>query len=74
MQTTQEIVELILDSNRNALLTLDLKVIVTLFDPALRPPCGSKSVIMQISIITMALGVGTLIAGMFGMNVCDLSP
>jgi hypothetical protein len=28
-------------------------------------------VIMQISIITMGLGVGTLLAGLFGMNVRD---
>lgn len=47
VQSTQEIVELILDSNRNALLALDLKV----------------------SILTMGIGVGTLIAGVFGMNV-----
>jgi len=47
VQSTQEIVELILDSNRNALLTLDLKI----------------------SIITMGLGVGTLLAGLFGMNL-----
>ncbi|KAF9653724.1 Mg2+ transporter protein cora-like protein [Thelephora ganbajun] len=47
IQSTQEIVELILDSNRNALLTLDLKI----------------------SIITMGLGVGTLLAGLFGMNL-----
>ena len=39
--------ELILDSNRNALLALDLKV----------------------SILTMGIGVGTLVAGVFGMNV-----
>ena len=26
---------------------------------------------MQISIITMGLGVGTLLAGLFGMNVCN---
>lgn len=47
VQSTQEIVELILDSNRNALLALDLKV----------------------SILTMGIGVGTLSAGLFGMNV-----
>ncbi|KAI0088905.1 Mg2+ transporter protein cora-like protein [Irpex rosettiformis] len=47
VQSTQEIVELILDSNRNALLALDLKV----------------------SILTMGLGVGTLAAGLFGMNL-----
>jgi len=47
VQSTQEIVELILDSNRNALLSLDL----------------------QVSILTMGLGVGTLIAGLFGMNL-----
>ena len=41
MQSTQEIVELILDSNRNALLTLDLKVIATLFDPL--TPLGDSS-------------------------------
>ena len=33
---------------------------------------GLKSVITQISMITMGLGVGTLLAGVFGMNVCEL--
>ncbi|KAK7055444.1 magnesium transporter [Favolaschia claudopus] len=47
VQSTQEIVELILDSNRNALLALDLKV----------------------SIITMGIGSGAMVAGIFGMNV-----
>ncbi|EIM81924.1 Mg2+ transporter protein cora-like protein [Stereum hirsutum FP-91666 SS1] len=47
VQSTQEIVELILDSNRNSLLALDLKV----------------------SIGTMGIGVGALIAGIFGMNL-----
>ncbi|KAL9709829.1 magnesium ion transporter [Leucoagaricus gongylophorus] len=47
VQSTQEIVELILDSNRNALLALDLKV----------------------SIATMGLGTGALVAGLFGMNL-----
>ncbi|KAL6301437.1 hypothetical protein BKA93DRAFT_797437 [Sparassis latifolia] len=47
VQSTQEIVELLLDSNRNALLTLDLKV----------------------SILTMGVGIGTLVAGLFGMNL-----
>ncbi|KAI0790465.1 Mg2+ transporter protein cora-like protein [Abortiporus biennis] len=47
VQSTQEIVELILDSNRNALLALDL----------------------QVSILTMGIGVGTLVAGLFGMNL-----
>ncbi|KAF7761411.1 hypothetical protein Agabi119p4_9403 [Agaricus bisporus var. burnettii] len=47
VQSTQEIVELILDSNRNALLALDLKV----------------------SIATMGLGTGALVAGVFGMNL-----
>ncbi|KAG9103962.1 magnesium ion transporter [Ceratobasidium sp. 370] len=47
VQSTQEIVELILDSNRNALLALDLKV----------------------SIGTFGIGVGALVAGLFGMNV-----
>ncbi|CDO71150.1 hypothetical protein BN946_scf184845.g20 [Trametes cinnabarina] len=47
VQSTQEIVELILDSNRNALLALDLKI----------------------SILTMGIGVGTLLAGIFGMNL-----
>ena len=47
VQSTQEIVELILDSNRNALLALDLKI----------------------SILTMGIGIGTLVAGVFGMNV-----
>ena len=42
--------ELILDSNRNALLALDLKV----------------------SIVTMGIGVGALVAGLFGMNVRPL--
>ncbi|KAG8991169.1 magnesium ion transporter [Tulasnella sp. JGI-2019a] len=47
VQSTQEIVELILDSNRNALLALDLKI----------------------SIATMGIGLGALIAGFFGMNL-----
>lgn len=47
VQSTQEIVELILDANRNSLLALDLKV----------------------SIGTMGIGVGALVAGLFGMNV-----
>ncbi|KAJ7154595.1 Mg2+ transporter protein cora-like protein [Mycena filopes] len=47
VQSTQEIVELILDSNRNSLLALDLKV----------------------SIITMGIGSGALVAGLFGMNL-----
>ncbi|KLO14034.1 Mg2+ transporter protein cora-like protein [Schizopora paradoxa] len=47
VSSTQEIVELILDSNRNALLALDLKV----------------------SIMTLGIGVGALIAGLFGMNL-----
>ncbi|KAI0777341.1 Mg2+ transporter protein cora-like protein [Trametes elegans] len=47
VQSTQEIVELILDSNRNALLALDLKI----------------------SIFTMGIGMGTLVAGVFGMNL-----
>jgi len=47
VQSTQEIVELILDSNRNSLLALDLKV----------------------SIGTLGIGTGALVAGMFGMNL-----
>ncbi|KZP17489.1 cora-domain-containing protein [Athelia psychrophila] len=47
VQSTQEIVELILDSNRNQLLALDLKV----------------------SIMTMGIGTGALVAGIFGMNL-----
>ncbi|KAJ8517130.1 hypothetical protein ONZ45_g5666 [Pleurotus djamor] len=47
VQSTQEIVELILDANRNALLALDL----------------------QVSIGTMGIGTGALIAGLFGMNI-----
>ncbi|EPQ53714.1 Mg2+ transporter protein [Gloeophyllum trabeum ATCC 11539] len=47
VQSTQEIVELILDSNRNSLLALDLKV----------------------SIGTMGIGAGALVAGLFGMNL-----
>ncbi|KIJ99095.1 hypothetical protein K443DRAFT_680247 [Laccaria amethystina LaAM-08-1] len=47
VQSTQEIVELILDANRNALLALDLKV----------------------SIATLGVGTGALIAGLFGMNL-----
>ncbi|CAK5272049.1 unnamed protein product [Mycena citricolor] len=49
VQSTQEIVELILDSNRNALLALDL----------------------QVSIITMGLGSGALVAGLVGMNMTN---
>jgi magnesium transporter len=47
MQSTQEIAELMLDSGRNALLALDVKI----------------------SIATLGVGTGALIAGMFGMNV-----
>ncbi|KAF8191144.1 magnesium transporter [Pholiota molesta] len=47
VQSTQEIVELILDSNRNQLLALDLKV----------------------SIATLGVGTGALVAGLFGMNL-----
>ncbi|KAM5541790.1 hypothetical protein V8D89_004519 [Ganoderma adspersum] len=47
VQSTQEIVELILDANRNALLALDLKI----------------------SILTMGIGIGTLVVGVFGMNL-----
>ncbi|KAK2465603.1 hypothetical protein APHAL10511_002495 [Amanita phalloides] len=47
VQSTQEIVELVLDSNRNALLALDLKV----------------------SMATMGIGTGALVAGLFGMNL-----
>ncbi|KAF4616932.1 hypothetical protein D9613_008700 [Agrocybe pediades] len=47
VQSTQEIVELILDSNRNALLALDL----------------------QVSIATLGIGSGALVAGLFGMNL-----
>jgi magnesium transporter len=47
---TQEIVELVLDTNRNALLALDLRV----------------------SIGTMGLAVGALMASLFGMNVSDI--
>jgi magnesium transporter len=50
MQSTQEITELMLDSNRNALLALGLKV----------------------SIATLGLGTGALVAGLFGMNVSRL--
>ena len=47
MNSTQEIAELMLDSGRNALLALDIKV----------------------SIATLGMGTGALIAGVFGMNV-----
>ncbi|KAG0148064.1 hypothetical protein CROQUDRAFT_655442 [Cronartium quercuum f. sp. fusiforme G11] len=47
IKSTEEIIELILDSNRNTLLALDLKV----------------------SITTMGLGTGALLAGLFGMNL-----
>ncbi|KDQ22507.1 cora superfamily [Pleurotus ostreatus PC15] len=50
IQSTQEIVELILDSNRNALLALDLQATL-------------------VSIGTMGIGAGALIAGLFGMNL-----
>ncbi|KAJ7474531.1 magnesium transporter [Mycena galericulata] len=49
VQSTQEIVELILDSNRNSLLALDLKV----------------------SIMTMGIGSGAMVAGLFGMNLAS---
>ncbi|TXT15693.1 hypothetical protein VHUM_00196 [Vanrija humicola] len=47
MQSTQEISELMLDSSRNALLALDVKV----------------------SMATLGIGAGALIAGIFGMNL-----
>jgi len=50
MQSTQEIAELMLDSGRNALLALDIKV----------------------SIATLGVGTGALVAGFFGMNVCPI--
>lgn len=49
MQSTQEIAELMLDSGRNALLALDVKL----------------------SVATVGLGTGALIASTFGMNVCS---
>ena len=67
VQSTQEIVELILDSNRNALLALDLKVGIRI--PLRRTFCKLKRYIFQVSIWTMGIGVGTLVAGLFGMNV-----
>ena len=51
MNSTQEIAELMLDSGRNALLALDVKI----------------------SIATLGVGSGALIAGMFGMNVSSPS-
>ncbi|OCF55812.1 magnesium transporter [Kwoniella mangroviensis CBS 10435] len=47
MNSTQEIAELMLDSGRNALLALDVKI----------------------SIATLGIGTGALIAGLFGMNL-----
>lgn len=47
MNSTQEITELMLDSGRNALLSLDISV----------------------SIITLGVTGGALVAGFFGMNV-----
>jgi magnesium transporter len=47
VRSTEDIVELILDANRNELLALDLKV----------------------SIGTLGLTSGALVAGLFGMNV-----
>jgi Mg2+ and Co2+ transporter CorA len=46
-QSTQEIAELMLDSGRNALLALDIKI----------------------SIATLGVGCGAMVAGLFGMNV-----
>jgi magnesium transporter len=47
VQSTQEIVEHVLDASRNALLALDVKI----------------------SIGTLGLGFGAMVAGLFGMNV-----
>ena len=52
MQSTQEIAELMLDSGRNALLALDVKI----------------------SIATLGIGSGALLAGVFGMNVSPATP
>ena len=68
VQSTQEIVELILDSNRNSLLALDLKV-RDVFQ-ANWPKYDHLIIIAQVSIGTMGIGTGALVAGMFGMNVC----
>jgi magnesium transporter len=59
-------VELILDSNRNSLLALDLKVCYRL--------AANYFVVFtpynyQVSIGTMGIGTGALVAGLFGMNV-----
>jgi len=67
VQSTQEIVELILDSNRNTLLALDLKVRFSLV--VLSDVLNS----WQVSMATFGVGVGTLVAGVFGMNVRSLS-
>ena len=68
VQSTQEIVELVLDSNRNELLALDLKVRTRSL------PVRLVSNISQISIWTMGIGMGTLVAGLFGMNVRVFQP
>ncbi|CAD6938509.1 unnamed protein product, partial [Tilletia laevis] len=49
IQNTQEVVELILDSNRNDLLNLDLRT----------------------SLTTLAVSSGTLVSGLFGMNLVN---
>lgn len=69
MQSTQEIVELILDSNRNALLGLDLKVC-----SASSTTHGGRGLtcLLKVSIGTMGIGMGALVAGLFGMNVRTL--
>jgi magnesium transporter len=68
VQSTQEIVELVLDSNRNALLALDLKVGISDSNLNIYPMLTYS----QVSIGTMGIGTGALVAGLFGMNVRPL--
>lgn len=68
MQSTQEIAELILDSNRNALLALDLKVRGYLMSITVCFIVNAAN--LQVSIMTLGIGTGALVAGLFGMNVC----
>ena len=59
---------MILDSNRNALLALDLQV-------CRRCPAYYSMLFIlpysQVSIATLGVGSGALVAGVFGMNVGD---
>ena|ERR1700738_1057390 len=59
MRNTEEIVNIILDANRNSLMLLNLKV----------PNPSSLSPLIQVSMTTLGIGSGAAIASLLGMNL-----